>query len=414
MILTIAFGISAWCATFSALSSLSGDPLHGRGTNLYHPQVDPTPASIREANASPPSNLTLRDARALYRAAPQNMRVMTSRNWLPVVLSLGGVNQSRMAITRSTTADFFKLFRVPFLYGHGWSDAEGDAGQRVVVLSKKTNQQLFGGRNSVGSVIEIATKPFVIVGVIDQWEMIPRFYDLSDGAFASNEELFIPFDTWLSLPQDYGYGPMVCWSNQEADMDHNPESDTCTWVQLWVELQGAGFEGYKSFLHNYSIDQRNLGRYTRPPNVRLPNALTWIKTNRAIPDSVRVQYWVANSLLLVCLMSTAVLMVVKFRGAYKEFGLRRALGASSQAIFKQLIIEAGLIGLIGGIFGLIFSFFIMTILQRAPDGYASYITIHPSDLAISLFLSIATTVLAGVIPALRVSLNSPYRQLVDG
>ena len=55
--------------------------------------------------------------------------------------------------TRMTTADFFAMFEVPFLYGGGW-DAKADAGpEPVIVLSKEANQKAFGGVNSVGKTL---------------------------------------------------------------------------------------------------------------------------------------------------------------------------------------------------------------------------------------------------------------------
>jgi putative ABC transport system permease protein len=414
MILTIAFGIGVWCATFSALSSLSGDPLLGRGRDVFHPLVDPTPDSINESDASPPADLTLRDARALYEAAPKGLRVMTSRNWLPLAIEASGRHTARMAVTRGASADFFKFFRIPFLYGRGWTDAEDADHKRVVVLSKHLNQKLFGGRNSVGKAIVVATKTFIVIGVIDTWEMVPRVYDLSDGAFASAEEEFMPFGTWLSLPQDYGYGPMTCWSNEAADRDHNPNSDTCTWVQLWIELHGSQISDYKTFLRNYSLDQKRQGRYSRPPNTRLYDALSWIRLKRAIPDSVRIQYGVANALLFICLLSTAMLQVLKFRCAFKDLGLRRALGASKKIVFTQLLVEGGIVGLFGGLLGLVFAALGMALLKNSPERYAAYISINLIDVSISLALSIAFTIIATAIPALVVTNAPPFRQMSDG
>ena len=56
--------------------------------------------------------------------------------------------------------------------------------------------------------------------------------------------------------------------------------------------------------------------------------------------------------LLVCLLNTIGLLLAKIMRRAGDIGLRRALGASRGAIFGQYIIEAGLIGIAGGIAGI--------------------------------------------------------------
>jgi putative ABC transport system permease protein len=62
-----------------------------------------------------------------------------------------------MYTDRATTADFFAMFGVPFLYGSAWSAQDDASHAQVVVLSRAMNQKLFGGGNSVGENLVIAT-----------------------------------------------------------------------------------------------------------------------------------------------------------------------------------------------------------------------------------------------------------------
>jgi putative ABC transport system permease protein len=162
LIFTIAFGVGAFCATAGALLSLSEDPLGGEGTSLYHPQVDSRRINQTLANATPPDDLTLRDARALFANVPAGRRFMTTRNWLPIVVQSEDHSVARMAITRAATTDFFNLLHAQFLFGTSWSADQDKRAENVVVLSKATNDQIFGGSNSIGKIVTIATKPFVV------------------------------------------------------------------------------------------------------------------------------------------------------------------------------------------------------------------------------------------------------------
>ncbi len=93
-----------------------------------------------------------------------------------------------------TTADFFKMFDVPFLYGGGWSRADDEAPTPVVVLSRYANQKLFGGTNSVGKTLTLTGQGFPHRRrASTAWSPTPRFYDLNNNSFDLPENLFMPF-----------------------------------------------------------------------------------------------------------------------------------------------------------------------------------------------------------------------------
>src|SRR3546814_5873554 len=53
----------------------------------------------------------------------------------------------------------------------------------------------------------------------------------------------------------------------------------------------------------------------------------------------------------VCLLNTVGLLLAKFLRRSGEVGVRRALGASRREIFMQCLVEAGVVGMAGGIVG---------------------------------------------------------------
>jgi len=55
--------------------------------------------------------------------------------------------------------------------------------------------------------------------------------------------------------------------------------------------------------------------------------------------------------LIVCLLNTIGLLLAKVARRAGDISLRRALGASRRAVFSQYIVEAGIIGLCGGLLG---------------------------------------------------------------
>ena len=66
----------------------------------------------------------------------------------------------------------------------------------------------------------------------------------------------------------------------------------------------------------------------------------------------RVLSCLAVLFLIVCLLNTIGLLLAKVMRRAKDISLRRALGASRGTLFSQYLIEAGMIGMAGGVFGI--------------------------------------------------------------
>ncbi len=107
-----------------------------------------------------------------------------------------------------------------------------------------------------------------------------------------------------------------------------------------------------AFLDAYAESQKELGRFPRPLNNRLSNVMEWMQIEEVVDDDVQVLLGLAVLFLVVCLLNTIGLLLAKIMRRSGDISLRRALGASRHAIFTQYIVEAGLIGLAGGVLGI--------------------------------------------------------------
>jgi putative ABC transport system permease protein len=314
-----------------------------------------------------------------------------------------------LAGARYTSADFFPMFDTPMLYGNGWSAEQDQARARVAVLSKATNDRVFGGANSVGQQLRIDQADFTVVGVVDDWRPTPRFYDMYSDRYGELEEVFLPFTTSRDLEMGRS-GSMDCWGDSEGDSTQ--PNAPCTWIQYWVELESPAAAGaYRDYLMNYSDQQRAAGRYERPSNVRLRNVMELLEHNRVVPNDVVMQLWLGFGFLLVCLLNTVGLLLAKFLRRSGEIGVRRALGASRSEIFKQCLVEAGTIGLAGGVIGLGLSLLGLWAVRQQPASYAELAQLDPAMLLLTFLLAIAASVLAGLLPAWRAMQVAPALQL---
>jgi len=410
MVLAIALGIGASMTTLTVLHVLSGDPLPGRSGTLYYPQIDPQDSrGYLPGKSKPMDQVTWIDGMNLLQAKRADRQALMTGG--DVAVQPGNSTLDPFyEDARYTTADFFTMFGVPFQYGHAWGAAEDEAHERVAVISSRLNDKLFGGGDSTGKALRLDGADFRIVGVTGDWSPNPNFYDLNRKSYDENEGVFVP----LSTSQDVGMvhdGSVDCWGNGGGGNtpDHNAP---CVWLQFWVQLDSpAKAAAYKTFLVHYSEQQKALGRFQRPPNVELRNVMQWLDYNQVVPDDVRLQTWLALGFLLVCLVNTVGLMLAKFLRRASELGVRRALGASKKALFAQLLVESGVVGLVGGMGGLLLAFIGLWLVRRQPASYAALAHLDPAMLFTTFLLALGASLLAGLLPAWRACQVAPALQL---
>lgn len=407
MIVAIAFGVGASMTTLTVLHVLSADPMPGKSGDLYHVQLDPRRAAGYVAGAEPPRQMTRADAEALLRARRADRQAMMTGGNAAIEPDRAGLDPF-FVNARWTSADFFAMFRVPFVAGGAWTAEDDARAARVVVISRALAEKLFGATSVVGRSIRVGGAEMQIAGVIDRWRPTPHFYDLNTGVYGRGEQLFAPFSTSRELKLSRS-GEMNCWGESE---DPEAVGAPCEWIQLWVELGGeARAAAYRDFLVRYSEEQKAAGRFERPPNVRLRDVTEWLAFREVVPRDARLQTWIALGFLLVCLINTVGLLLTKFLRRSAEIGVRRALGASRRSIFVQLLVEAGMIGLAGGVLGLGLAWLGLWAVRHQPVEYAELARLDLPMLAATFALAVASSLLAGVLPAWRGCQVTPALQL---
>ncbi len=407
MVLAIALGIGASMTTLTVLHVLSGDPLPGRSATLYYPQLDPRSLEDMRPGEAPPKQVSWMDGMNLLKAGRADRQALMTGGAVAVSPPDAAIDPF-FERARYTTRDFFPMFDVPFLYGHAWSRADDNNDARLVVLSYRINERLFGGADSTGKVLRMGGKDFRIVGVLKPWRPAPHFYDLMTGDYSNSEGVYLPLLTATDLKFPFN-GSRDCWGNS-ANVDQ--KTAQCTWLQFWVQLDTpAKAAAYKQFLDNYSRQQKSQGVYQRDPNVRLPDLMQWLDYNQVVPSDVQMQFWLALGFLVVCLVNTIGLMLAKFLRRAGELGVRRALGASRRSIFAQLLVEAGAVGLVGGIGGLLLALAGLGLVRMQATDYAPLAHLDMSMLGATMLLAVVATLFAGLLPAWRACLIPPALQL---
>jgi putative ABC transport system permease protein len=417
MVLAIGVGIGASMTTLTIYRAMAADPIPGKSTRLFTPQIDNYgPVNLGSDTKAfqtadrLPVNLTYIDAVAFMRAhAAPRQTAMYATN---VAVTPADPKQLPFrAPARATYADFFAMFDVPFEYGAPWSAQDDEARVPLIVITRQLNDRLFGGANSVGRTVTVNANPYRVVGVMDSWNPEPRFYDLNN-AFDTGgaEQIYLPFT--LAVARQIQSNGLSCLKPVGSGWQALLGSE-CIWTSVWVELPtAASVRAYRSFLTNYGNAQRASGRFHWPTHVALRNVRQWLAYRQVVSQDVSTLVLVSFAFLAVCLLNALGLMLAKFMARLGQVSVRRALGADQRAILSQCIVESGTLGLTGAAVGLGFTLLGLG-LARGLFGDASAVltSLNGGDVAIAVAVSVGTTMLAGLYPSWRASQVQPAWQL---
>ena len=410
MVIGIGLGIAASMTTLTVMHLMGSDPIPWKSDKLHYVQLDNWSADDGfYENGRPPDQVTYRDAVALMEAGKADKQAAMYKLALTIQPENKDLKRFR-ALGRVTYTDFFGMFEPPFKYGGPWSHAQDTGHERVVVLGKEMNEKLFGGQDSTGRSVRMNDIDYTIVGVLDDWKLRSRYYDLTNGAFTDPDEFFMPFTSAIDLKQR-STGNNSCWKSPADGWDAYLDSD-CVWMQMWVQLDSpARLAEYKSFLDSYVSEQKKLGRFPRPLNNRLLDVNEWMADQEVVSRDVQVQTGLAFAFLIVCLVNTVGLLLAKFTRKSGEIGLRRALGASRRDVFSQFLIESGVVGLSGGLLGLALTGLGLIAVRALYSEYKSVAHLDWTMTGVTIALAIVSAVLAGLYPTWRACRVQPATQL---
>ncbi len=415
MVIAIALGVGV-CMSIGAVNYLMGkNPIPHKSDQLFYVQLDNWDPNHPFNTNEPPDQVTWRDADALMSAKRGYRQTKNTRYSMVVRPDDPEIRPFQVNACGNTT-DFFDMFETPFLYGSGWP-SESERGRfdadLVVVLSRETNERIFGGVNSLGRDIRLGEHLFRVVGVLDEWNPVPKFYDLTNNPFGDAEDLYFPVDLPYQISSSLQRtGNTNCWKGAPGGFRGFLGSE-CIWLQYWVELRNdQERDEYMQFLNDYVAEQRENGRFQRPTDNRLSNVGEWLDKQRVVEPGAQMMLAVALMFLAVCLLNTVGLLLSKFLGKAPEVGVRRALGASRRTLLYQYLIETSLVGVTGGILGLLMTWLGLEAMMAIFGSEAANLMKLDSTMVVAtVVLALISSISAGLYPTWRACNISPASQL---
>ena len=413
MVAAIAVGIGVSMTTLTVYYMMSSDPIPQKSDRLFAVTMDswnPLRPFDDDEPERAPHQLTFHDAERLVALGKAKRQTAMFESSL-IIEPLTDDELPFEAGARVTAGDFFAMFNVPFIHGGGWDKSADAAAEPVVVLTRQLNERLFGGENSVGKWLTMEGTRFQVVGVIDNWEPTPRFYDPINGAFQEINEMFIPFALTRvlelkSVGSDWG------WKWEEIASFEQWLNSESAWVQYFIELDSVRERAeYVAHLDAYVNEQKRLGRFERPLNNDIFDVGEWMDYHEVVATDSKVLVGLSFLFLMFCLLSTIALTLTKFVGKKAETSLRRALGASRKTIFNQQIVEVSLIGFSGGLIGLLLVALGLQGIEYLYDSPGGLVRLDWLMVSTAIGTAVISSMVAGLYPAWRVCKIPPATQL---
>ncbi|HTG87962.1 MAG TPA: ABC transporter permease, partial [Pyrinomonadaceae bacterium] len=288
------------------------------------------------------------------------------------------------------SANFFNVLGVDPLIGRTFQAGEDvPNGPRVTVLTYGLWQRRFGGNpGAIGQAVTINGDSYTVVGVLP-----------ADFQFAlRNADLWIPYQpTPNQLTRRFLHGTNLIGRLKPGVTPAQADSEINV-IASRIEQQ---------------FKDSHAGTTARV----VPLQEEVIGTVRPI---LFVLLAAVGFVLLIACANVASLMLTRSLSRQKEVAIRAALGANRWRVVRQLLTEALLLSLVGGVFGLLIAYWgipalVATLPQNQLNALPFLKTVHIdlSILGFSFGLSVLTGIVFGLVPALqssRLDLNEVLKE----
>jgi putative ABC transport system permease protein len=141
------------------------------------------------------------------------------------------------------------------------------------------------------------------------------------------------------------------------------------------------------------------------------------ETVGAVGDTLWIFLGAAGLLLALTAMNAATLVLARALDRGQELGVRVALGASRTRVVRLLVAEAALLAAVGGALGVALAYAgVAAFLAYAPETIPRLATVAVDGrvLAAAAAMTLGTAVVAGLLPALRLTARAPWERLQSG
>ena len=378
-LLTLGLGIGANTAIFSLVDGLLLKPLP------YH-DADRlvVPATIFQRYHSDRGSVAYADV--LDWKAQRDLFEAVSA-YRPVDVDVTGGQEPERVHALAVDEDYFRVFGSAMLFGRAFTAEENRPGAYPqAVLGYGLWMRRFGGDpGAVGRTIELGGIPVRVIGITQK-----------DSAWPANAEIFKPLGIAVGDPQ------VMRRDNHIYEAIARLRSGVSV-QQAQSKLTGMGGR----------IARQETNR--AGTNWKLHRLASYI-VGPALTQTVLVLFGAALFVLLIACLNVANLLLVRGASRAREVAIRNALGAGWKRLAAQFLTESALLSAAGGVVGVLAGYWgLKGLIRFAPPDVPllDRVRVDSGVLAFTAALCFATSILAGVIPAIHTMRSAPAESFRD-
>ena len=380
-IIVLALGIGANTAIFSVVNAVLLRPLPFRDparlVQIWHVPPPKSFPGMTEFAVSATNFIDWQQQNDVF----DKMAIYTGSS-----LNLTGREQPEALQGAAVSADFFSTLQVQPMLGRTFTPDQDQQGHNhAVILTYGLWKSRFAANPEiVGQPVNLDGQPYLVTGV-----MGPKFR----------------FPGWAQ------YWTPMGWTDKERAVRGEHHYMVVARLKGNTPIRQAQVEMNAistRLAEQYPEDDKGWGAVVIPLREQIVSDVR--------PALLVLLGAVAFVLLIAC-ANVANLVLAKTFGRRKEIAIRVALGASAGRVVQQILAETLLLSLVGGALGLLLARFGMALtLKFLSDNLpkSTEVTLDASVLTFTVFISLVTGVIAGLLPAIRMTKTNVNDALKQG
>jgi putative ABC transport system permease protein len=293
-----------------------------------------------------------------------------------------------------TDDEFWRILDFTFLEGGPFGTEDFREARFVAVINAATRQRFFDGRPAVGQTIEADGQRFRVVGVVE---------NVSEVRQVPFADIWVPYTT--AKTDNYkrelmGGFHAIALARDRASMAllHDEFNSR----MLRVELP----KGYTNIVAPFETNLQLVARLLPTGDRKNPESQVW-----------RLVAFLGVLAALFALIPTVNLVninISRIMERASEIGVRKAFGAPARTLVGQFLVENVLLTVIGGLIGLVMTFFVIRALNVSGILRYAEFGINARVFGYGMLIALVFGLVSGVYPAWRMSRLNPVDALKGG
>jgi putative ABC transport system permease protein len=295
---------------------------------------------------------------------------------------------------KRTDDEFWRILDFTFVEGGPFGTEDFAEARFVAVINVATRKRFFGGQPAVGQTIEADGQRFRVVGVVE---------DVSEMRQVPFADIWVPYTTAKTdayKREIMGGFHAIALARDRASMAQL--HDEFNSRLLRVELP----KGVTNIVAPFETHLQLIARTLPTGDRKDPESQVW-----------KLVVFLAVLAALFALIPTVNLVninISRIMERASEIGVRKAFGAPARTLVGQFLVENVLLTIVGGLIGLVLSFFVIRALTMSGILRYAHFGINARVFGYGMLIAIVFGLVSGVYPAWRMSRLNPVDALKGG